>query len=108
MGRAAILLAFLTWHTVVDRDEIRFQSWFGLSRSTYPYSAVKDIRTSSQFRTGNGDLIQRREWIIEFTDGAHWRTSLNIFDLTEATKDAVAKFVSQQSGKSIRELEVLE
>jgi hypothetical protein len=87
---------------------VRFQSWFGLVRSTYPYSAVKDIRTSAQFRAPNGDLVQRREWIIEFADGARWKTSFNMFELTQATKAAVARFVSERSGKPIRELSVLE
>jgi hypothetical protein len=103
-----LVLAIGNWQTVFDRHEVRFQSWLGLARSTYPYSAVKDIRTAGQFRAPNGDVVQRREWIIEFADGARWKTSLNISQLTDAAKADIAKFVSEQSGKPIRELNLLE
>ncbi len=105
---AAMVLGIVNWHTVFDERGIRFQSWFGLERSTYPYDAVRDIRTSAQFQAPNGNLVQRREWIIEFADGAKWKTSFNMFELTEAKKDAIAKFVSQRSCKPVRELTLLE
>jgi hypothetical protein len=92
-------------HVVLDRKEVRFESWFGLVRSTHPYSAVKDICTAPMLRRGS-QVVPRREWIVEFGDGLRWQ--IDFSDITDKTKKAIATYVSQRSGKPIRELEILE
>jgi tetratricopeptide (TPR) repeat protein len=104
----AMIAALANWRAAFGPEEVRFQSWLGFARSSYPYAAVADIRTSRQFRAPNGKLVQRREWILEFIDGARWKTSFDIFGLTESQKASVAAFVSEKSGKPVREVTVLE
>ena len=97
--------AILNYHVVILSDEVRFESWFGLARSTYPYAAVKDIRTAPRLRA-SGKVVSRREWVIEFDDGVRWQ--IDFSDITDAMKMAIANYVSKQSGKPIRELQILE
>ena len=101
----AVVPAIMNCHVVLDRKEVRFESWFGLVRSTHPYSAVKDICTAPMLRRGS-QVVPRREWIVEFGDGLRWQ--IDFSDITDKTKKAIATYVSQRSGKPIRELEILE
>ncbi len=65
----AAVLAILNWHMDFDQKEVRLQSWFGLSHSAYPYSAVAEIRTAPRYKQLFGKVIEDRGYEIQFSDG---------------------------------------
>lgn len=102
------MLAAINWHVVFQPRGVTFHSWFGLGTVTRSYQDVKDIRTAPQRRAPNGKLVDRREYEIEFVDGSIWTTNFEPSGLSNQEKERLAKFISRQSTRRIRELKVLE
>lgn len=100
--------AAISWHVVFQQDQVMFRSWYGLAETTKLYSEVKDIRTAAQLRAPNGNLVDRREYIVEFDDGSTWSTNFEPSALDPQAKRQLAAFVADQAKKPVRELAVLE
>jgi hypothetical protein len=100
--------ASLSWHVVFRDDRVAFHSWCGLGDTSKRYSEVKDIRSAPQLRAPNGNLVDRREYVVEFDDGSTWSTNFEPGDLDPQTKKQRVDFVAERAKKPVRELKVLE
>jgi hypothetical protein len=104
----AMVASALSWHVVFRENDVTFHSWCGLGTTTEFYSNVKEIRTAPQLRAPSGKLVDRREYVVEFDDGATWSTNFQPGDLSLQEKKSLLEFVATKSKKPIRELPILE
>lgn len=94
----AIPFLLMDFHTVFKDDEISHNGVLSFSTVRYSYDRITEIR----YLKGKGD--RKPLLFIEFADGETW-SSQNVWDIGDSEEKKLAEFVSQKSGKKIREVE---
>ena len=93
-------------YTRFTKTEIIVNPFFSMQERHLPYSMVMGIYAVSKFRAPNGAVRTSPHYLIAFTDGSSWSTRDNLHDPEPATDERVLQFVAEQSGKSIRQVEI--
>jgi hypothetical protein len=94
------------WYIVVGRDAVRIDGFFSPIERVYPFEEVAEIQTAPRFRAPIGKVVDRREYVIAFRDGRSWSTRWTPFESADQ-KTSVAEVISERSGVSILELDIL-
>lgn len=103
-----LFLAIVNYHVVFYQDKVRFQSWFGLSNSTLPYTDIVDLRRFDKVQAPNGNIINRRRYDVEFANGRVWSTDWTMGQFDDADKARLFDYLAKRSGKPVRRLPIFE
>ena len=96
----------LDWYVIFTDREIVINPFFGFSEEHRPYASIARIKTAREFVAPNGSRTGCREFVIFFSDGAHWSTHTEPSRMTEPKKRDLMEFVSAKSRVPIEEIEV--
>jgi len=98
----------LTWNVVFYEDRILFRSFLGLRTRTVPYADIVELHTAPQLRAPNGNLVNRREYWLDYKGGGTWSTNndLSMMDLDQKTR--LFEFLARKSRKPIVQVPVWE
>jgi len=70
----------------------------------YALADIESIRTSAQFTAPNGNLVSRREYLVTFSGGRSFATSLIPSAADQNAKRQFIALLSERSGKPIQEV----
>ncbi len=106
---AAMIMVVQIWnfHAFFGDRRIEIRELTDISTHAYLYSDVADIVTSLYTTAPNGDLVYGRDYQVEFGDGRKWGTHSNGYGLSDPQKQQIVLYVSNKSGKAIREVKAL-
>ena len=99
-----MLVMLSNWYTLFTSDEVIVKRLFAVSKDKLKYSDVSHIVTAPSLTAPNGNVVNRREYVIRFASGTSWTTNLAPTDLTLDQKLHIAQFVSRRSGVPITEV----
>jgi hypothetical protein len=107
-GLVAIsVLMIASWYAIFTTTEIRLNPFFGIRERSFSYADVASIKTAPAFVAPNGKTVQRREYVLQFSDSTSWSTNHDPSDATEAQVRSLVHAVSERSGVAISEIPVL-
>lgn len=98
----------LNWYVVIRSDALVVNSLIGLTEIVYPFSDVQTIQTAPQLIAPNGNVVQRREFLVTFGSGGTWSTNALPTKLSESEKRSMVQFISDRSGTAIEEIDVFD
>jgi hypothetical protein len=104
---ALFVLLLANCYVHITPEHIRINPFFGVSERVYPYAEVSNIRTAPAFIAPNGNRVDRRLFIVTFSDSRTWNTNDNPSDASESEVVAVIRAISERSGKPISEVSLL-
>lgn len=84
--------------------------FFGISSIRHSYNDIVDIRTAPQCRAPSGKVVSNydKDHVIEFSNGYKWSTHWIWGTTDDKEKRRLIEFVSDKSGKQVRQLPILE
>jgi len=95
------------WYVLFMPTQIRFNPLLGVKEHVFEYRDIVAIRTASALIAPNGNTVQRREFVVRFSDSSSWNTNADPSEATEAQIAALVSAISERSGVLISELPVL-
>jgi hypothetical protein len=101
---ALFVLLLANCYVHVTPEHIRINPFFGIAERVYPYSEVSNIRTAPAFVAPNGNRVDRRLFIVAFSDSRTWNTNDDYSDASESEVRSVIRAISERSGKPISEV----
>lgn len=99
-----MLFMLSNWYTLFFYDHVIVKRLFAFSEDKLKYTDVYQIDTAPSLTAPNGDVVNRKEYLIRFSSGTSWTTNLAPTDLTLNQKHRIAQFVSHASGVPITEV----
>jgi hypothetical protein len=100
-------LAIFDWHVRFAASEIRLDPLLGVGERTISYADVKAITTAPAFVAPIGRTVERRTYVLRFSDGSTWNTGQDPSGATCDDLRAVMETIAQRSGVPITEVPVL-
>lgn len=104
---AVSVLMIGSWYAIFTTAEIRLNPFFGIRERTFSYAEVVSIKTAPTFVAPNGKTVQRREYVVQFSDSTSWSTNYDPSEATEAQVRSLVRAVSERSGVAVSEIPVL-
>lgn len=112
---AAICLSFVLGvfvlfdaYVVASPSELRVNPILGLERR-YAYSEISEVLTAPALIAPNGNTVQRRAYLVKFTDGTSYSTdNMPEYELGDRTRVSLVQSILQRSGRSLREKPVFD
>ena len=102
------VLAVADWYAVFTPNDIRIDTFFGVSERTYGYADVTEIKTAPAFLPLlRFTPVKRRLYVLRFADGFSWNTNHDPAGAGAAELRAIIDTVSARSGVPITEVDVL-
>jgi hypothetical protein len=95
------------WYAIFTTTEIRLNPFFSIRERSFSYADVVSIKTAPAFVAPNGKTVQRREYVLQFSDSTSWNTKDEPSDAAEAQVRSLVHAVSERSGTAISEIPVL-
>ena len=99
---ALLIIVFFDWYSAFGRDEIQINGAIGFGPQKYKYSDIIRIKDVDRFRAPNGDVVDSRHYIIEFSDGKKWNSKEDGFENYDQNKQIVDLIQSKTSLKPIK------
>lgn len=110
IGLVAGLYIFLNlnWYVLISEDSLTINRFFAMSEERRLYSDVTAIQTAPKLISPNGKLVDRREFVVRFNDGAVLSSNFFPEQFDEKKELEISDFISAQSGLPIQEIEVFQ
>lgn len=110
MTGLALLTVFAVsdWYAVFTPNDIRIDTFFGVSERRFGYADVTEIKTAPAFLPLLRLMpVKRRLYVLRFADGSSWNTDQDPAGAGAAELRAIIDTVSARSGVPITEVDVL-
>lgn len=91
----------------VTPQGIRWDPLFGVQERLLRYNDVVAIRTAPAFVAPNGDRVERREYVVRFSDSSGWNTTWDHSEASDSETLSLVRAISERSGVAISELPLL-
>lgn len=85
-------------------DELLVGSFFLTGETHYPLSSVEKITTAAHLTAPNGDIVNRREYLVRFKGGRKWSTNSLPSDPDPDRSRQLIEAISKRSGVPVEEL----
>jgi hypothetical protein len=91
------------WYARVEEDAFVVNDFWGLGERRYPFAQVDQIVRVSHLHTKKGDVVERDQYHILFTDGREWYMEIAFEEYEPAIR-----YVSRKAGKPVRRAQFIE
>ncbi len=106
-GCAVFIFLGLVWSVRVDPSGLAVHRYFSLSTERHSFNEVQAIRTAPRLIAPNGNLVLRREYVVEFAGGRSWSTNNVLAEPSVVEKRRLIELLCARSGVPVQEAEVL-
>ncbi|HET9553447.1 MAG TPA: hypothetical protein VFP50_10810 [Anaeromyxobacteraceae bacterium] len=104
---AVVIFLGLDWGVELRPDGLVVNSYLGVGEARYAYGEIVALRTAPALIAPNGNLVHRREYVVELTGGRRWSTNDVLSETSDDEKRDLVERLAARSGARLEEVEVL-